>query len=401
MTYYPPRGDLVDILGQPCPPRVNVFGGSCDVGDGSLFGVLDDVDAVATATPEPDTLYSGVWAVPTELPSADHTVMVEVGKEFDKNAQYDFPSTEGPVDARGNVYGVYGLRDNIGQPSVIYRVAVPLSVGAEATTIASVGHGDPLGADGTLIPSDGTLASTAGSGEGRLAVVDGPGGSGRFHVRIDSCAATTCDGTGSPRPVEAAIPTATIAPTSALVEIQQQGPGSVLRYDLRYREINVNGPVNLADTAHWVPGPTVPLGNVGDVSRVTLPNLAPDAEYALAVSALGTCGASAPTIVRFATPKMKYLQLSGCFIASAAFDDETVNLLRRGRDRAVATTALAAAGADIYYRASPPLAEIVRSSETVKALVRRFLGPLVTVARAGEDLTPGRGQHLHPEFGPH
>ncbi|HEY2729104.1 MAG TPA: hypothetical protein VGK52_04130, partial [Polyangia bacterium] len=153
MTYYPPRGDLVDILGQPCPPRVNVFGGSCDVGDGSLFGVLDDVDAVATATPEPDTLYSGVWAVPAELPSGDHAVMVEVSKEFDKNAQYDFPSTEGPVDAHGNVYGVYGLRDNIGQPSVVFRVPVPLSVGAEATTIASVGHGDPLGADGTLIPS--------------------------------------------------------------------------------------------------------------------------------------------------------------------------------------------------------------------------------------------------------
>src|SRR5882724_4695197 len=76
MTYYPPRGDLVDILGQPCPPRVNVFGGSCDFGDSPLFGVLDDVDAVATATPEPDTLYSGVWAVPAELPSADHAIMV-------------------------------------------------------------------------------------------------------------------------------------------------------------------------------------------------------------------------------------------------------------------------------------------------------------------------------------
>jgi len=105
---------------------------------------------------------------------------------------------------------------------------------------------------------------------------------------------------------------------------------------------------------------------------------------AVAARALGACGTSTPTIVRFATPKQKFLQLSGCFIASAAFDDETVDTLRRLRDRATRASGLAAAGAELYYRSSPPLAALIRKSETARALVRKTLGPLVTLARVAE-----------------
>jgi hypothetical protein len=385
-SYYPPRGDLLTVLGQPCPPEVNHRGGSCDDGDSPQFGLLDDVDAVATATPAADVTTSGTWTIPQNLAASDYAVLIEVGKEFDANASYSFPSAEGPVDvARNMEVGVYGQRHNLGQPSVVYRVPVSLTIGASSASTASIGHGDALGAVGTL-SSDTTLSNAPGSGEGRLAVIAGPSGLGRVHVEVDACPTATCDLAGVPRPVEADVQQSDVTPTSAVVEIQQEAAGTeaLLGYDTRYRLLGSNEAVDPTEIPRWAPGPTVPVGPAGTVSRTTLSDLAPDADYVVAARALGACGTSTPTIVRFATPKMKFAQLSGCFIASAAFDDETVDALRRLRDRATRASGLAAAGAALYYRSSPPLADLIRKSETARAIVRKALGPLVTLARAAE-----------------
>jgi hypothetical protein len=379
---YPPRGDLVEVLGEPCPLQVNHRTGSCDTGDSPGFGVLDDVDAVATATPLPDQPYAGVWTVPSALPATGYAVVVEVSKEFDPNATYALPTTEGPVDTvRNALVGTYGLYGNLGQPSVVFRVPVTLSVGSAAAATTSAGHGDPSGATGALAPPDGTLAATPGSGEGRLAIVDGPGGAGRVHVSVDSCGSATCDATSGPHPVEAAVPSTSVTATSAVVEVQQQEAGAVLRFDLRYRLLSRNQPVNAAEIPRWSPGPLVSVGNDGDVSRATLTDLTPNSDYALAVGAVGPCGATPPTIVRFTTPRIAYVRLSGCFIATAAFDDDSVAVLRHARDRAVAASPLASAAAELYARSSPPLADLVRGSAVARALVRGFLGPAVAVAR--------------------
>ena len=66
---------------------------------------------------------------------------------------------------------------------------------------------------------------------------------------------------------------------------------------------------------------------------------------------------SAPTFQVIYTPARKFTQLSGCFIATAAFGSDLapeVAALRRLRDAATARSACAKAAVDLYYRSSPP-----------------------------------------------
>jgi hypothetical protein len=398
-SYYPPRGDLFDVLGQPCPPLVNRPRGSCDTGDSPQFGLLDDVDAVAAATPAVDRTYSGTWTVPGDLPAAGYDVMVEVSKEFDVNSAYALSSSEGPVDTLFSL--TYGQRGNLGQPSVVYRVPLTLAVGSKASTAVSLGHGDPLGDVGTIFSGDSSLSTDPGSGEGRLAVIAGPSGSGRVHVEVDSCPTPTCDRANPPPPVAADVLPSDVTPTSAVVQIRQEAMGSetVLGYDLRYRPLPEYATANLSEIPRWTPGRAVPVARAGAVSRAMLSDLAPGTGYVAAIRAKGSCGDSMQTLVRFFTPRMKFVQLSGCFIASAAFDDDTVDILRRGRDRAIEASGLAAAAVDIYYRSSPPLADMIKRSETARTLARGILGPVIAVARA-VDLPRESGRHHLPLAGP-
>jgi hypothetical protein len=388
-SYYPPRGDLLDVLGQPCRPLVNRPRGSCDPGDSMRFGLIDDVDAVATATPQPDRIYSGTWITSQQPAAASYAVMVEVNKEFDANGVYARPSTEGPLDS--TYPDTYGQRGNLGQPSVIYRVPVTLTMGATASTTTSAGHGDPLGDLGTLFPPDSTLSTEPGSGVGRLAVIDGPSGPGRVHVKVEPCPASNCASATPVPEVAADVLPSDVEPTSAVVVIRQETADAVVDYELRYRSLPTYMPIDTGQISQWTPGPTVPSGRAGDLSRATLNGLTPGLGYVVAVRAKGECGYSMPTLVRFETPRLQFRQLSGCFIVSAAFDGDTVASLRRGRDRAVRVSGLAAAAADIYYRSAPPLADVVRRSEMARSLARGLLGPAVTVARVAVDAAIGSG----------
>jgi hypothetical protein len=55
--------------------------------------------------------------------------------------------------------------------------------------------------------------------------------------------------------------------------------------------------------------------------------------------------------------------------------------LRRVRDRLKPASVLFAAATDLYYRSGPAAAEVLRRSDTARALVRRFLGPVGTAAQ--------------------
>jgi serine protease len=89
----------------------------------------------------------------------------------------------------------------------------------------------------------------------------------------------------------------------------------------------------------------------------------------------------------------------GCFIATAAFGTPMaaeVRYLRAFRDEYLLTNAPGRWFVDLYYRASPPVAEWLRSHETLRAWVRAGLAPLVAMSRrlvSGEALaaqTPDR-----------
>ena len=71
---------------------------------------------------------------------------------------------------------------------------------------------------------------------------------------------------------------------------------------------------------------------------------------------------------------------SGCFIATAAYGSPMaaeVQVLRGFRDRSLLRHALGRFVVSAYYQLSPPLARLVASSDTLRALVRSGLRPVV------------------------
>ncbi len=71
-----------------------------------------------------------------------------------------------------------------------------------------------------------------------------------------------------------------------------------------------------------------------------------------------------------------------CFIATASYgrDSGEVGLLCEFRDKCLLTNPLGTAFVKAYYKLSPPIADIIRESEPLKAAVRVALKPLVVIA---------------------
>lgn len=72
-----------------------------------------------------------------------------------------------------------------------------------------------------------------------------------------------------------------------------------------------------------------------------------------------------------------------CLIATAAYGtplEEDIDTLREFRDASLMTNRLGAAFVDTYYRLSPPFAQRIAESESLRAAVRAVLRPFVAVA---------------------
>jgi len=73
----------------------------------------------------------------------------------------------------------------------------------------------------------------------------------------------------------------------------------------------------------------------------------------------------------------------GCFIATAAYGSpmaEDVRYLRAFRDEYLMTSFLGRKFVDMYYRISPPIADYISRHETLRAMVRWILSPLVKLS---------------------
>jgi hypothetical protein len=74
----------------------------------------------------------------------------------------------------------------------------------------------------------------------------------------------------------------------------------------------------------------------------------------------------------------------GCFIATAAFGSSMagqLDALRATRDTHLLTNPLGSAFTDLYYRLSPPVADVIAQHDTLRATVRRVLSPVIACAR--------------------
>ncbi len=407
--YYPPRNDLTTFTELDCDSGRQ----PCTVSARS-YASLNDLDAVAAATPDYGGPFSEVWRVPDALPDGDYLLFVEINKEFDENAAHRHTAIADPMLRE------WGLTNNFGQPSVVFRVPFQLDrrrpVQAAATQLA--GYGDWDGRTGTLHAPDQTIGDAPGSGLGRLLVISQPaltGGTplrGRVHVTTERVGAAppadagTVPGDAGPAdagtapadapPAEApsgaraclpagAAALIEVAPVKVLSETAQLElvePARELWEKTEHYEVRVwyGTERTPAAFAEGLPLPRVSPVQPGNRITVSLSDLKSESQYTVGVRPEGPCADPPIAFATFTTVIREFTQLSGCFIATAAYGAPMavqVDRLRQVRDRVRAGSALAAAAAEAYARSSPPLADALRRSEAGRAVVRTLLAPLV------------------------
>jgi len=381
-SYYPPRNDLTTFGSGDCDV-VNATLPGCQV-SAMGYASLNDLDAVAAATPAYGAAYTGTWTVPSALPIGDYALFVEVNKEFDVNAAHSHPSLADPqLDG-------YGVPNNFGQPSVVYRVPIHIDIVTGVPGAAAVsqieGYSDWTGENGDIIARDATISTAdPGSGEARLLELSATAASGRVLVSVEPCGSTTC---APPPPAPGAVTglaadPKTLTDTSAVLTFKhaQANGGAVAGYEIRYRE---GASMTEPEFMEAIRAPLVLPGAPGSSANLTITGLKPATAYMLGIRATDVCGqSSAIATVPFTTPATQFAQVEGCFVATAAWGSamaSQVEALRRARDRLRPASVMAATATDLYYRSGPPAAAVLRRSETARAAVRRLLSPVAAVA---------------------
>ena len=405
VSYYPPRSDITSFT-------------SFDPADTQTYASINDLDAVAAATPGYGSIYQGLWSVPGTLAPGDYTLFVEVNKEYDSNASNMHMAF---VDQNLSTYGTQG---NFGQPSVVYQVPLHIDVttgamDAEATSQIA-GYGDWTGATGTMNPPDATISTgVPGSGEGRLLQISDAAGthSGRVLASVGPCGSMTCDPNnntcstcqpGQPgcTQVQCVPPPAPPDPISGLtVAPDQTSKGNttftflnadangqpVTRYDIRSL---TGSTITDQQFMNAAPAKVVTPGPPGTPATFSIPGLKPSTDYVVAVQAFDACGQHSTTVsLSFTTPSAGFTKLSGCFVATAAWGSALapdVAAMRQVRDRLRPASTMFAVATDLYYSTGPAAAEVLKRSDTARALVRRLLGPVGAASQAAVALARTR-----------
>jgi hypothetical protein len=427
-SYYPPRNDLVTFVNQDCDVVGQAIS-KCTVSAAS-FSTLDDLDAVAAATPAYGEPYTRTWRIPANLPEGDYVLAVEVSKEYDTNLKHSHPGFD---DVHGGLSS-YGIDGNFGQPSVLYRV--PIHLGGSTPLAAAVSQiagysswpaKDPtpdapgpvtVPLDGVVLPRDNTISTTVpGSGEQRLLEIDGPSGKGRVHVELQRCSTPPpppmCDGGAdaadsdggcavdggapeTPAPMRCSPLPPPPGQVSELVVVATDGTSAgfeflnasangeaVEAYEIKYR---LGKTMTVQDFNEATPAPIVRPRAPGSPGSFSLEDLKPDTQYVVGIRSTDGCDQhSEIAVLPFVTTAMKFTQLSGCFVATAAWGsalEPHVQALRHARDRLRPESPLFAAATDLYYRSGPAAAAVVQRSEVARAMARRVLGPFAGLAEA-------------------
>jgi hypothetical protein len=85
----------------------------------------------------------------------------------------------------------------------------------------------------------------------------------------------------------------------------------------------------------------------------------------------------------------------GCFIATAAYGTDTakeLNILREFRDEVLLPNSLGVKFVSLYYKTSPPIANLISQYEVLRTAVRvGFVDPIVAILNWSHDLWSARG----------
>ncbi len=355
------------------PPRADVERLAQDAPSVEMYGILNPFDAVSQPTPLMGVMSTLTWAAPS-LTAGTYVLWVEVSREFDTNASYDFAAPTGiPWSDYGSPYR--------GQPSVLYKVPITVTTGS-APSIAYAenyeGYGDPDGIDGNLRPPDSTISTTPGSGAGRLALLSE--NSTPFRVKVSSYSE---DDAIPPAPVSAPEITE-LGSNRATISFAAPGDdgteGRVTRYEVRYRVRETITDANFS-TATPVTAVVEP-GASGTAQSLELSGLLPETTYSVGIRAFDNCNNASPlVVVEVATPLRPLGEVDACFVATAAYGSVMagdVEMLRRFRDSLLSKTALGELAIESYYTFGPALAGLIGESDVLRQTARTALQPVVS-----------------------
>jgi hypothetical protein len=412
-SLYPPRRDVTPCTFDADPVcRAGTVRACLDFPDIARYNELaraamPDIDAVTTATPPADTEQALMFSVPDTWLPGEYVAWVEVNTEGDYNNTFNEVTHRTPQsadwDSWARDYG-YPFR---GQPSVVFRVPFRLGVSERYWAAQPEGYGSVDGTDpapGEMHAMDGAITNdplaAAGSGADRLRWM--PAASYRVELEVrdrDFCQSAAAPGA----PGEVRTETFTdpkhshqwghlrfVVPPSEL---------PIAKYEVRYstEQIIPNDPgtfiqglpavaAAIKSEALMIPVDRPP----GSTVEVDFGGLAPETRYWVGIRAVDVCNRAGPAgVAELTTTKVSYTQLSGCFIATAAYGsaiERQVHAMRQVRDRLHPGSTLFAVATDLYYRSGPAAADALRLSDAARILVRRLLGPVGAAAEVAVDL---------------
>ncbi|HEX5657953.1 MAG TPA: CFI-box-CTERM domain-containing protein, partial [Polyangiales bacterium] len=331
-----------------------------------------------------------------------------------------------------------------GQPSIVYALPFTLDTSSQVTARAPAGYGALEGTDGELRSMDGSMlddtAGAKGSGADRFLEQAGA----RLSLRVlstdpcsrpdkpascgmpctampDGCgtlvcnpSTNVCESYCSATPPPSAVadlrvseyPDRTHAHTWAKlsfkssasqrpiggydVKVKPDGGDwtSAFTHDpvqvLRAVALDVcNDPANASLNRCLTMQP-------GTQIDVDIAGLKQSTKYSVSVTPRDSmCSESGPTMMAdFATPERTFSTVSPCFVATAAYGSPLateVGVLRRWRDRYLATNTPGRMLIASYYRVGPVLADVVRPRPWMRSLARGLIWPVVELARWLQD----------------
>ncbi|MEO8212747.1 MAG: fibronectin type III domain-containing protein [Myxococcales bacterium] len=413
---YPPRRD-----GRGCGTAAGCLDHP-DAADYALHAraVMPDIDVITMATPPGDLEHRVLFTIlddKAQWPDEgdDYVAWIEVNVEGDHNDTFspDHYGTPRLPTAAWDSWAVEFGYPYRGQPSVVYRVPISVAASGTFTTAMPAGYGDVNGfgpAAGAVKPMDASItddpvsAVTAGSGADRLRLIPPRD----YRVQINVQDREVCKDHGPPA-----------VPGDVVVDVTKEtkhthewgtlqftvpvSSGPIDHYEVRYSKVSTD-PITPEDPGSFeraLPvvaqktdseSVTVPTGDhAGTTVKVSFGGMEPLTEYTFAIRAVDGCNVAGPyAVAKVSTTRINFTQLSGCFIATAAYGsplEPQVEALRRARDAVRPRSVLFALATDLYYRSGPAAAVVIGRSDVTRALVRTLIAPAAELAQFA---TPAR-----------